>query len=147
MQSVRNRRRRQACLGAVLLAAISVPPRPAAAFSLFARHVVEVQFAAPDGKPMANVEVHVFAPGNPPRIVATGRTDKNGKFEFEADREGMWSAEVHEGGQVARVTVRVAADNETSGTVSPYLLIGGAFFLLVLAIVFRVLRARGRRPH
>jgi hypothetical protein len=128
-------------------AAIAVPPCSASAFSLFARHVVEVEFATPDGKPMANVEVHVFAPGNPPRVVATGRTDKDGKFEFEADREGMWSAEVHEGGQVARVTVRVGPESDVSGRASSYLVIGGAFLLLILAVVFRVLRARARRPR
>jgi hypothetical protein len=152
MHSVRNPHRRQASLAVALVLAVCAvfsgpATRPAAGFSLFARHVVEVHFAAPDGKPMAGVEVHVFAPGNPPRIVATGRTDKDGKFEFEADREGMWSAEVHQGGQVARVTVRVGPENEGSGTVSPYLVVGGALFLLVLAIVFRVLRARSRRPR
>lgn len=134
---------------AALLYAAFVPAAPpAAALSLFAEHVVEVQFSSPDGKPMADAEVHVFAPGNPPRMVGTGRTDKNGKYSFEADRDGLWSAEVHEGGQVARVTVRVGREGETGNDeVSPYLLIGGAVVLLILAVIFRILRARSRRPR
>ena len=34
---------------------------PAAAFDLFAMHEVTVQFAAADGKPMAEAEVKVYA--------------------------------------------------------------------------------------
>lgn len=147
MQSVRNRRRRQASLAVVLAAAIAVPPLPAKAISLFAEHVVEVQFSTPDGKPLANAEVHVFAPGNPPRVVTTGRTDKDGKFSFEADQDGMWSAEVHQGGEVARVTVRVGGESKGRREIPSYWLIGGAGLMLALAIAFRVLRARSRRPH
>ena len=68
-------------------------PTPAAALDLFARHQVTVQFATPDGKPMADAEVRVFAPGKTGTPTLTGRTDSSGKFEFSADQDGFWRAE------------------------------------------------------
>src|SRR5919109_32016 len=100
MQSVRSSRLRQAALVALLVSAALL--RPAVAFDLFARHQVTVQFATSDGKPMANAEVRVFAPGEPNRPALTGRTDSDGKFEFGADRDGFWSAEARDGNEVAR---------------------------------------------
>jgi len=55
-------------LARTLLAAISIAcfvSSPAAALDLFARHQVTIQFATSDGKPMADTEVRVFAPGQP----------------------------------------------------------------------------------
>ena len=102
MQSVFSLRLRQAAL-AVVFFAITVP-WPALALDLFARHQVTVQFATSDGKPMANAEVRVFAPGESNRPALTGRTDSEGKFEFGADRDGFWSAEARNGDEVARAT-------------------------------------------
>jgi hypothetical protein len=135
-ESVRYRRWRQA-LAALLL----VVSAPAAAQSLFARHVVDTQFATPEGKPMAGAEVRVFAPGRPGRPVETGKTDKDGKFSFEADEDGLWSAEARTGDEVARVTIRVGAGSEREGTGSYYVL-GGALALLLLAMGYRVWRRR-----
>ena len=92
MQSVCSSRLRQAALAATLLV-VAFGPRPVEALDLFARHQVTVQFATSDGKPMANAEVRVFAPGEPNRPALTGRTDNEGKFEFGADRDGFWSGE------------------------------------------------------
>jgi hypothetical protein len=143
MQSVRSLRLRQAALAAVLLAI--VVPGPVLAFDLFARHQVTVQFATSDGKAMANAEVRVFAPGEPNRPARTGRTDSDGKFEFGADRDGLWSAEARDGSEVARATVRVGGQQQTE-PLSPYWLLGGLLLLLVIAVASRILRARARRP-
>jgi hypothetical protein len=119
---------------------------PAAAFDLFARHQVSVQFATPDGKPMANAEVKVFAPGQPKDPVSTGHTDSDGKFEFPADRDGFWSAEARVGGEVARVSIRVGDDQPgSSEPVSPYWIVAGLLLMLIVAFAFRTARARLRR--
>lgn len=117
---------------------------PAAAQSLFAQHQVTVQFATSDGKPIGDAEVRVFAPGQPGRPVFTGRTDNAGKFEFAADSDGLWSAEVHSGSEIARVTVRVGGTEEAE-PISPLWLIGGLLLLLMLAVAYRVARARLHR--
>ena len=118
---------------------------PAAALDLFARHEVTVQFATSDGKPMADAEVRVFAPGQPSRPELSGRTDSTGKFEFTANIDGLWSAEAHAAGEIARVTVRVGGGEEASKPLSPYWVVGGLLVLLVLAFAYRVARARSRR--
>jgi hypothetical protein len=131
----------------LLLTLMGASGRPAWSFDLFARHQVSVQFATQDGKPMANAEVRVFAPGEPNRPALTGRTDSEGKFEFGADKEGFWSAEARSGDEVARVMVRVGGQQQQNAEpLSPYWLLGGLFLLLVLAFGYRVARARARRP-
>ncbi|HEX3884925.1 MAG TPA: DUF4198 domain-containing protein [Stellaceae bacterium] len=144
-------RRRQASLAAVLLCvAMLLAPGPARAFTLFGTHTVDVQFATQDGKPMADAEVKVYAPGEPGKVAVTGRTDKDGKFTFETDREGLWTAEARNAAEVARATVRVAGDDpgKESWAQSPYFLLGLLGVLLGLAVWFRVLRARSRaRPR
>jgi hypothetical protein len=118
---------------------------PAAAQSLFARHEVSVQVATSDGKPMADAEVRVFAPGEPTRPALVGRTDSAGTFKFPADTDGLWSAEARSGNEIARVTVRVGGDTKEGEPLSPLWLIGGLLVLLVLAVVYRVARTRLRR--
>jgi hypothetical protein len=140
-QSGRSRRWRQALAALLLLLSGA---GTAAAQSLFARHVVDAQFATPDGKPMAGAEVRVFAPHRPNRPVETGRTDANGKFSFEADEDGMWTAEARNGDEVARVTIRVGGGAARDGA-APYYLLGGALAMLLLAMGYRVWRARRRR--
>jgi Domain of unknown function (DUF4198) len=71
------------------------------------RSSISAQFATPDGKPMANAEVRAFAPGEPNRPAVTGRTDAEGKFAFDPDRDGFWSAEAHSPDYVARIMIRV----------------------------------------
>ena len=95
---VRSRRMAWAAFLAVSAALSSVPVSPAGALDLFATHEVTTQFATPDGKPMANAEVRVFAPGDPNKVALTGRTDADGKFVFDADRDGFWSAEARGAG-------------------------------------------------
>src|SRR5438105_7934352 len=121
MQSVWSFLRRQAAVAGLLLA---LTTGPAGALDLFARHQVTVQFATQDGKPMANAEVRVFAPGQPNRPALTGRTDSDGKFEFPADRDGFWSAEARDGTEIARANVRVGSLQQAE-PLSPYWLIGG----------------------
>lgn len=130
---------------AVFLAALTW--QPAAALDLFARHQVTVQFATSDGKPMADTEVRVFAPGEPNRPALTGRTDSEGKFEFGADQDGLWSAEARNGTEVARATVRVGGqEQKQQEPLSPLWLIGGLLVLLVIALLYRLMRIRARRP-
>jgi hypothetical protein len=130
-------------------ALLPVPvPVPAVAFDLFATHEVTVQFATQDGKPLANAEVQVFPPGGSKTPVITGRTDAEGKFVFDADQDGFWSAEAKGADQVARVMIRVGGSEQQSESwLSPFLLIGLLAILLALAIWYRVLRARSRRPR
>ena len=144
MQSGLLSRLGQAGLAAAFLAALW--SMPAVAIDLFARHTVTVQFATSDGKPIADAEVRVFAPGEPVRPALTGRTDSTGKFEFSANTDGLWSAEAHAGSEIARVTVRVGGGTEQSEPLSPIWMIGGLLLLLVLAFGYRLLRARGRTP-
>jgi hypothetical protein len=132
-------------LAALVLAALLLCKSPAAALDLFATHDVTVQFATVDGKPMADADVNVYAPGDPTHVVKTGKTDKDGKFQFGTDRDGLWTAEARAAGEVARATIRVGGDQPPPERVSPYLLIGGLFVLLVLAVGYRYLRARARR--
>jgi hypothetical protein len=120
---------------------------PARAFDLFAAHEVTVQFATPDGKPMAHAEVRVFAPGEPNKPYTTGRTDADGKFEFGADRDGFWSAEARTGAEVARVAIRVEGNTGQGQGVSPAFILGGLAVLLVIAVWYRLLRAKARRPR
>jgi hypothetical protein len=134
---------RQAFLAlAVLLAALR--PGPAAALDLFARHQVSVEFATADGKPLANAEVRVFAPGQPSRPVRTGRTDSEGRFEFPADEDGFWTAEAHAGDEVARATIRVGSPGQKQESLSPVWLIVGLLVLLAAAFGVRIARARRR---
>jgi hypothetical protein len=106
-----------------------------------------VQFATQDGKPLANAEVRVFAPGHPDHPVLTGRTDARGKFEFPANEDGFWSAEARTGQEVARVMVRVGGEKERQKPLSPYWVLGALGLMLVVAVAFRMLRARTPRPR
>jgi len=118
---------------------------PAGALDLFATHEVTVQFATPDGKAMGNAEVNVYGPGDPTHVVKTGKTDKDGKFEFGADRDGLWTAEARVAGEVARATIRVGgSDSDQHDGPSPYLLIGALGVLLIMAVCYRFLRSRAR---
>lgn len=121
---------------------------PAAAFDLFATHEVTVQFATSGGRPMADAAVKVFAPGDSTHVVQTGKTNKDGKFQFGTDRDGMWTAEAQGDGEVARATIRVGGDagSAQQQRVSPILVIGGLLVLLAIAMWYRFLRARARRP-
>jgi hypothetical protein len=143
MQSVLSSRLRQAAVAAALLVLSCAVP--VAAQSLFARRQVTVEFAAADGKPLADAEVRVFAPGEPNRPALTGRTDKGGKFEFPADRDGFWSAEARTGDEIGRVMVRVGGKEAEQEPLSPLWVIGGLLLLLILAFSYRILRARSRR--
>ncbi len=137
---------RFACI--VVLILTTLVPVPSAAFDLFARHEVTVQFATQDGKPLANAEVQVFAPGEAKTPVITGRTDAEGKFVFAADQDGFWSAEAKGADQVARVMIRVGGESTApQSRISPFLVIGVLAVLLALAIWYRLLRARSRRPR
>jgi hypothetical protein len=119
---------------------------PSGAFDLFTRHEVTVQFATPDGKPMADAAVRVFAPGEPNRPAVTGRTDAEGKFVFEADQDGFWSAEARGADQVAHLMIRVGGESRSPSWLSPLAVLGLLFVLLAIAAWYRLLRARRRRP-
>lgn len=120
---------------------------PAEALDLFATHQVTAQFATPDGKPMVNAEVRVFAPGDPNKAAVTGRTDASGKFVFDTDRDGFWTAEARSADDIARVMIRVGGETQPHNQLSPFLLIGFLVVLLGIAIWYRLLRARTRRPR
>ena len=140
--------RKRFFLAAVTLTALLLfSAAPSVALDLFATHEVTAQFATPDGKPMANAEVQVFAPGDPKTPVVTGHTDANGKFVFDADRDGFWSAEARSADQVARIMIRVGGETQPQSRVSPFLVFGALAILLAIAIWYRLLRIRRRRPR
>ncbi len=87
---------------------------PAFGFNPFATHEVTAQFATSAGEPLANAAVRVFAPGDLKTPVETGHTDAQGKFVFDADSDGMWTAEASTGTEVARVMIRVGAGSPTA---------------------------------
>lgn len=137
---------KQSANAILLLVVLAATIHPAAALDLFARHQVTVQLATKDGKPMADAEVRVFAPGEPNRPALTGRTDSQGKFEFGADQDGFWAAEARSGDEVARVMIRVGGQQQQpEQPLSPYWILGGLLMLLILAFGFRIARARVRR--
>ena len=142
---------RQRRAGAFLLGTVAAlylfASSPADAFDLFAQHEVTAQFATPDGKPMGNAEVRAFAPGEPNKPAATGRTDADGKFIFAADRDGFWSGEARSPDYVARVMIRVGGEQQSQNWLSPLFVVGFLVVMLALAIWYRLLRARasGRR--
>jgi hypothetical protein len=143
MQSVLSLLRRQAAPFMLLL--VVLWPLTVTAQSLFARHQVTVEFATADGKPLADAEVRVFAPGRPDHPALTGHTDSKGHFEFPADRDGFWTAEAKARGEIARVMVRVGGNGEGQEQISPYWLVGGLLLLLILAFGYRIARIRSRR--
>jgi hypothetical protein len=57
-----------------------------------------------------------------------GRTDwqqrRDGKFVFDADRDGFWSAEARGADYVARVMIRAGGEEEPHKGPSPFLVIG-----------------------
>jgi hypothetical protein len=131
-----------------LTSALVLAPSSSVAFDLFATHEVTVQFATQDGKPLANAEVQVFAPGDPKTAAVTGRTNAEGKFVFAANQDGFWSAEAKGADQVARVMIRVGGESQQPHSwVSPFLLIAVLAILLAVAIWYRLLRARSRRSR
>jgi len=134
-------------LFALVLAALALCNSPARAFDLFATHEVTVQFATSGGQPMGDADVEVFAPGDLTNPVQKGKTDKDGKFEFGTDRDGLWTAEAKTNSEVARATIRVGGDanEQRQGRVSPIIVIGGLLVLLAVAAWYRFLRARMRR--
>lgn len=94
---------------------------------------------------MANAEVRLFAPGNATTPVETGRTDAAGKFVFDADRDGLWSAEARTADEVARVTLRVGGESQQKSRIPPFVVIGALIALVALAWRYRLLGARNRR--
>ena len=132
---------------AALVAFCLFAAAPARAFDLFATHEVTAQFATPAGLPMAHAPVRVFAPGEPAKPALVGHTDANGKFTFATDRDGFWSAEAKSGSEIARVMIRVGAAGRQHSRISPPLVIGVLFVLMVLAFWYRLLRARARPPR
>ena len=128
----------------LLLGLVVLGSYPAAALSLFGGKQVTVTLTAGDGAPMANAEVKVYAPGEPNRPYLSGRTDAAGAFTFEADRDGFWSAEARRDGEIARVSIRVEGAGGPPERVSPGVMLGALFGLLLLAVAYRVLRARAR---
>lgn len=120
---------------------------PAFGFNPFATHEVTAQFATSAGEPLANAAVRVFAPGDLKTPVETGHTDAQGKFVFDADSDGMWTAEASTGTEVARVMIRVGAGSpQPQQTRLPPMVVIGAIILLgVMGWWFLLLRSRGRR--
>ena len=120
---------------------------PAFGFNPFATHEVTAQFATSAGEPLANAAVRVFAPGDLKTPVETGHTDAQGKFVFDADSDGMWTAEASTGTEVARLMIRVGAGSpqQQQTRLPPMVVIGAIILLGVMGWWFLLLGSRGRR--
>jgi nickel transport protein len=142
-------RQRIGLLLATLTLLVPLALSHANALNLFATHEVTAQFATHDGKPMVDAQVRVFAPGEAKTPVVTGKTDADGKFVFEADRDGFWSAEAHNTDEVARVMIRVGGESQSQAQsrISPFYILGLLAILLAIAIWYRLLRTRTRRSR
>jgi hypothetical protein len=130
-------------LAAVCLSAES----PARAFDLFTTHEVTAQFATSDGRPMADAAVRVFAPGDLKTPVETGHTDSQGKYVFDADKDGLWTAEARTASEVARVMIRVGAgapQEQQRSRLPPVVVIAAILLLVALCWWYLLLRMRGR---
>ncbi len=56
-----------------------------------------------DGNALSYAEVKVWAPDDDQVEFQNGRTDKNGRFSFAPDQEGIWRIEINDGlGHAAR---------------------------------------------
>src|SRR6201993_140861 len=128
-------RRRIGLLLATLTLLVPLALSHANALNLFATNEVTAQFATHDGKPMVDAQVRVFAPGEAKTPVVTGNTDADGKFVFEADRDGFWSAEAHNADEVARVMIRVGGESQSQSQsrISPFYILGLLAILLAIA--------------
>jgi hypothetical protein len=51
----------------------------------------------------------VFAPGEPTKAYTTGDTDGAGRLVFDADRDGVWSAEAPNSTEIARIAIRLGS--------------------------------------
>jgi Domain of unknown function (DUF4198) len=137
---------RYALLAAAIMVLCLITSSPSRA-DFFTRHEVTAQFATPDGKPMAGAEVRVFSPNDPSRTAVTGRTDADGKFVFDPDQDGFWSAEARNADYVARIMIRVGGGSQSPSWLSPLLVIGFLVVLVVFAVWYRLVRARTHRPR
>ena len=128
--------------GALLAVAIGLLP----VTTVLASQKVTTQFATSDGKPMANAEVTVFGPGDLKTPVETGHADSAGKFVFEADRDGMWTARARTQDEVVQVMTRVGGPNQQAQRwrISPIVVTAGLLGLLGLAGWYRILLLRNR---
>jgi len=72
---------------------------------------VEVQALFDTGKPMAEAQVAVFAPGQPETPWQTGLTDEAGNFRFspDPDQVGNWEVQVRQAGHGSMATIAVGA--------------------------------------
>ncbi len=76
----------------------------------------------------------------------TGHTDSQGKYVFDADRDGMWTAEARTSTEVARVMIRVGAGapQQQQSRLPPAIVIGGLILLVAMGWWYLLLRRRGR---
>jgi len=78
---------------------------------------VEVQALFDTGKPMAEAQVAVFAPGQPETPWQTGLTDEAGHFRFspDPDQAGNWEVQVRQAGHGSMATIAVGAVGAAGG--------------------------------
>lgn len=124
---------------------VTFPSAPSQAFDLFSGHEVKVHFATPQGVPLANATVRVFAPGDSKKPAFLGRTDAKGDYSFSAHRKGFWTAEAAGSGAIVRIMVRVGGEESGRRRFPPYLLPGlvVALFAIALGVRLFVRRRQG----
>ena len=77
---------------------------------------VTVHFKYSTGEAMAYAQIRLYAPSRPETEVLLSLTDRNGRFSFVPDEEGVWTVEASDGmGHQGSITISGTAETAVSG--------------------------------
>lgn len=100
-----------------------------------------------DGTALSYAEVKIWSPGNDEVEFQNGRTDKNGRFSFIPDRDGIWRITADDGlghavSAVYEVTGSVKTFKPLQKTEKPSLMLAlfGVSLIFNLALVARLMK-------
>jgi nickel transport protein len=75
-----------------------------------------IHFKYSTGEGMAYAQVRLYAPSRPDTEVLLSLTDRNGRFSFVPDEEGVWTVEASDGmGHQGSITITGTAETAASG--------------------------------
>ena len=105
-----------------------------------------------DGNALSYAEVKVWAPDDDQVEFQNGRTDKNGRFSFAPDKEGLWRIEINDGlGHAATAEYEakkvVKITQSPQGTENHILLyaIFGVSLIFNLAFIIQKIKKSGKK--
>jgi nickel transport protein len=75
-----------------------------------------IHFKYSTGEGMAYAQVRLYAPSRPETEVLLSLTDRNGRFSFVPDEEGVWTVEASDGmGHQGSITITGTAETAAAG--------------------------------